>query len=370
MAAQIAFTEEQSMLLDTAVEFCRNQSPIASVRAGIEKASNLEAGVWQQMVDLGWLGINIPAEYGGLELGLPGVVPIVENMGRTLMASPYASTVLAIEAINSSASEAQKAEWLPRIAAGEPATLGLSEEEGNWRLAEIASQGTEADQLNLSGSKTFVTDGPDCGIVLVSVLVDGEPRLLMLSSDQIPASAWQRENVIDETRRSYQLTLDGISVPPTQLLPECDLRHIEHAALLLLSAEISGGIAGVLSVILDYLKSRKQFDKVIGSYQALKHPTVDILLGAERAKSHLYHAATMMSEGTAEEVEMALRMAKAQGSEAFAFAADRAVQFHGGFGFTYECDAQLFLRRALWCQYQFGDERHHRQLLAPLLFDN
>ena len=139
--------------------------------------------------------------------------------------------------------------------------------------------------------------------------------------------------------------------------------------MLLLSAEMSGGIAGLLHVIVDYLTTRKQFDKLIGSYQALKHPTVQILLDGEACRSHVYHAATMMDQGDLSAQQIALHMAKAQASEAFAFAGDRAIQFHGGFGFTWECNAQLFLRRALWCQYQFGDERYHRQKLAPLLLD-
>jgi alkylation response protein AidB-like acyl-CoA dehydrogenase len=96
---------------------------------------------------------------------------------------------------------------------------------------------------------------------------------------------------------------------------------------------------------------------------------VDILLQLEGMRSHLYHAATEHANQNTKAAEIALRIAKAHGSEAFAFAGDRAVQFHGGFGFTFECDAQLYLRRALWCQYQFGDEKHQRQLLAPLLLD-
>ena len=122
-----------------------------------------------------------------------------------------------------------------------------------------------------------------------------------------------------------------------------------------------------MHVIVDYLTTRKQFDQYIGSYQSLKHPSVQILLSMEACRSHLYHAATLLAGEDANAIESAIRMAKAQGSEAFAFAGDRAVQFHGGFGFTYDCDAQLFLRRALWCQYQFGDAAYHRALLGPQL---
>ena len=166
------------------------------------------------------------------------------------------------------------------------------------------------------------------------------------------------------------MEVDALALPVEQLLDGADFAAIEHAALLLLSAEMSGGLSGVLHVIIEYLTTRKQFDQYIGSYQSLKHPTVQILLSMEACRSHLYRAATCMVQGDTAELEAAVRMAKAQGSEAFAFAGDRAVQFHGGFGFTYECDAQLFLRRALWCQYQFGDAAYHRNLLAPLLLDD
>ena len=132
---------------------------------------------------------------------------------------------------------------------------------------------------------------------------------------------------------------------------------------------MAGGHASTLNLIIDYLKTRKQFDHYIGSYQALKHPTVDVLIGLEATRSHLYHAATIYDAGSPQEKESALRMLKAVASEGFSFAGDRAIQFHGGFGFTYECDAQLFLRRALFCQYQFGDETHQRALLQHLLLD-
>ena len=129
----------------------------------------------------------------------------------------------------------------------------------------------------------------------------------------------------------------------------------------------------MIDLVVDYLCTRTQFGHKIGSYQALKHPTVDMLMGLERARSHLYHAATLLdsqshlSAHPSGGAEIALRMAKAESTEAFAFASDRAIQFHGGFGFTYDCDAQLYLRRSLWLQYQYGDAPHHRAQLAHQL---
>ena len=142
--------------------------------------------------------------------------------------------------------------------------------------------------------------------------------------------------------------------------------QVASRVILVAVAEAAGGIAGVLDVTVDYLNTRSTFGRKIGRYQALKHTCADILVGLERSRSHLYHAATLCAAGHAE-AEIALRMAKAEASDVFAHAGDRAVQFHGGFGFTWECDAQLFLRRALWLQYGYGDSAHHRRLLAGLL---
>ena len=364
---RIVFTEESGILLETANDFCRDHSPMASVRARLD-AKSTDMATWKKMTDLGWLAINVPADHGGLDMGLAGVVPVVEAMGRRLMASPYPGTVLASEAVVTSGSVAQKAHWLPKIAAGAPAAVALTEEGGSWVLDDIGARARAGGNgYLLAGSKHFVTDADLAEVILVSAGLNGLPRLFLVHREDLPDGALVRQSVIDETRRSFTLNLDGVSVPDSRLMPSADFRSVELAAMLLVTAEIAGGLVGVLHAMVDYLKTRKAFDRFIGSYQALKHPAVDILLSLEGCRSQLYHAATLYASGNGREAEVAIRMAKAQGSEAFAYAGDRAVQFHGGFGFTYDCDAHLYLRRALWCQYQFGDEKYQRRLLAPLL---
>ena len=191
----------------------------------------------------------------------------------------------------------------------------------------------------------------------------------MLACAQLPAGALQRETVIDETRRSYRVDVDGIPVERSDLVSGAPavaaLQAIRQAALLLASAEAAGGIAGVLDFLIEYLNTRSTFGRKIGSYQALKHPCADMLVGMERARSHVAHAATLLIDGA--DADVALRMAKVEACESLLMAGDRAVQFHGGFGFTYDCDAQLYLRRALWLQSWFGDAAHHRQRLAETL---
>jgi len=211
-------------------------------------------------------------------------------------------------------------------------------------------------------------------LFLVGVSLDGESRLVLLERDQLTADALQAHTLIDETKRACRLRLDGITVPATALLvPEATPAALHDVALigaLLVAAESTGATAACLDTVVDYLKTRKQFGKLIGSYQALKHPTVDVLCAMDDARSFIYHAASLVGDAALDaDAEIACRMAKAQATDALEYAADRAVQFHGGMGFTYECDAQLYIRRAQWARPQFGDAYHHRKRLAGLLLD-
>jgi acyl-CoA dehydrogenase len=374
--SEILFSEEQAQLLEIAETFSANKAPIDAVRRQLQAGNAIEADLWQEIAALGWLGIAIPEEYGGSGLGLGEVVAIVEPMGRNLLSSPLASTTLAAQAILWGGNEAQKSQWLPQLASGTVAALALTEAHGDWDLCNLTcSARRNGDVLSLSGGKTFVTDAAMADLFLVSVALDGAPALVMVEKSALGEAALHREVVVDETRRSYGVDLNGVEVPAANLLAGRDvpvgLKSLHLAACLLYAAEMCGGMAGVINVTLDYLRTRRQFDHFIGAYQALKHPMVDALVGLDQARSHLYHAATVfeMDNAAAGRGEVAVRMAKAQAATAFAFASDRAIQFHGAFGFTYDCDAQLYRRRALWCEQQHGDGLHHRKHLAGLLLD-
>lgn len=367
--AVITFSEEQAELLEVARRFCEEKSPIATVRALLEDERGHDPAVWQEMAGLGWLGIAVPEAHGGVGLSMAEVVPVVEQMGRRLMAGPFVSTTLAAQAILHGGDEAQKGQWLPELVAGTPAALALSEPHGDWDLTRLEATATrEGDALVLAGRKVLVSDAHVAGWLLTSVQIEGAPALVMVPRSAVPDEALRREVVIDETRRSFQVTLDGIRVPAENLL-RGDTRHalarLQLGANLLLAAEMSGGTASCIDYTVEYLNTRKQFGRLIGSYQALKHPIVDAHVGYEHARSLLYSAASMF--GDQGEAEVAVRMAKAQAGKVMGFAADRAIQFHGGFGFTYDCDAQLYRRRAIWCDSQHGDAGYQRQRLAALM---
>ena len=369
---RIGFSEDQASLLEVATDFCQRRSPVATVRRLMEDEAGHDPAVWTELGDLGWLGVAIPEAYGGSGLGLAEVVPLVEQMGRRLMAGPFVSTTLVAQGLIAGGTEDQKREVLPRIAAGEAAALALAELDTDWEADSIACTATRQSdgRLALSGLKVLVTDANAARRILASVRLDGAPALVLLTPEDLPAGALRRETVIDETRRSFALTLDGVVLEADQLLDpgraRAALEHLHLAANLLAAADMVGGTQACIDYTLDYLRTRTQFGKVIGSYQALKHPIVEAYTRYEQARSHLYSAAHCFNEqGTG---EIAVRMAKAAADVAFSFAADRSIQFHGGFGFTWDCDAQLYRRRAIWHAAQFGDAAFHRKKLARLLF--
>lgn len=369
---RIGQSEEQADLFDVASDFCRNKSPISSVRALIEDETGHDSALWSEIAELGWLGVAIPEEFGGVGLGLAEVAPIVECMGRHLMQSPFVSTTLAAQAIVTGGTLAQKSEWLPKLATGTAAALALVEaDEHADIMAPSATASVNGSNLILSGTKRLVTDAAAAEVLVISVLYDGKPALVATETTAIPAENIRRETIIDETKRSYEINLNGVQLPVTALmdpdLSDATFKTIHLAGNLLSAADMVGANKSVIDYMVDYLNTRKQFGKLIGSYQALKHPVADAFAMYERARSHMYSAAHCFTEGLTGEV--ATRMAKVSSVQSLSYASDRAIQFHGGFGFTYDCDAQLYRRRAIWHASQFGDVDYHKGNLAELILD-
>jgi acyl-CoA dehydrogenase len=367
--AGLGYSEEQIELLDVATTFCRDKSPIDKVRKLIDSDTGYDAEVWAEMAALGWTAVAIPEAQGGVGLSLAEVVPLVEQMGRHLLASPLVSSTLAAQALVAGGTEEQQAEWLPRLAEGAVGTLALSEAHGDWDLTNItATAKADGDKLILSGEKLFVLWAESAEVVIASVMTDGKPALVLLTAADI-GGRLRREAIIDETKRSFALTLDGITVAKSALLDfdkiAQTLNAIDQAAALLQSAEMCGGTQSVIDYTLDYLRTRKQFGKIIGEYQALKHPMVDAYVDYEKARSHLYSAASSFSDQGIGEI--AVRMAKAAADGVYSFASDRAIQFHGGFGFTHDCDAGLHRRAAIFHASQYGDAAWQRAKLGDLL---
>jgi len=370
LSTKITFNDDQAMLLDIAAKFCREKISIGDVRRQIASDAGLDHELWKEIAELGWLSIAVPEEFGGSNLTLAEVTAVTEPMGRHLAGTPFFSTQIFIQGLLAGGGEAQQNDILPKICTGAIGTVALFERDGDWELERIESTASgDGDTVHLGGRKILVCDAAVADYILVSVTYAGGPALAIVGAADLPRERRRRETVIDETQRSYQLDLSDVRVARSALITgdkaRAALQAIRDTALLLASTEAAGGLAGVLNVILEYLNTRSAFGKKIGSYQSLKHTCADILVSLERTRSHVYHAASLIA--AKENAEIALRMAKAEAGDSFVFAGDRSIQFHGGFGFTYDCDGQLFLRRALWLQYAFGDAAHHRRRLADLL---
>lgn len=367
----LGYSEEQIEILDVATNFCRDKSPMDKVRALINSDKGFDEALWQEIAALGWLAITIAEQYDGIGLSMAETVPIAEQMGRNLMATPFAVSTISAQAILAAASAEQKTKYLPMIAAGSIATLALSETNGDWDLSNIDTVANKTeDGFILSGSKEFCLWADSAEFIIISAKLEGVPKLFIIDAKNINQNQMRRESIIDETKRSFHINFNGMKLGQDSLLGAEDhsaaFVQIELATALLQSAEMCGGSQSVIDYTIDYLKTRKQFGKVIGEYQALKHPAVDAYVQYEKARSHLYSAA--YNYGDQGVGEIAVRMAKASSDGAYSNASDRAVQFHGGFGFTHDCDAGLHRRAAIFHASQFGDAAWHRSKLSDLMF--
>ncbi len=363
----LRFPEEPAMLLDVAREFCADQG-MEAARAQLEAPLAHSAEQWDAIVAMGWTGIGIDEASGGAGLSIAAAVPVVESMGRVLMGAPLLSTLLAAQLLRRAGGEAAES-VLAAIAGGATATVAELESE-DWEAEPV----TRLDSAGLlRGGKRMVCDAQSARYLVVTATGDDGPVLAVVDAQALDADALKPRVLIDNTRRAADVNLDGVRplVVYTGARVTEALRDHRLIGALLVAAESTGAAASCLDTIVAYLKTRKQFGKLIGSYQALKHPSVEILNGVDAARSFVYHAATLVDDGPlSRDAEIACRMAKAQASEALCFAGDRAIQFHGGMGFTWDCDAQLFLRRAQWAQQQFGDATEQRAKLAELLIDH
>ena len=375
----IGFTEEQELLRASARRFLENECPTAFVRHRMAEPAAMTDVFWQQLADQGWFGILFPEEAGGSGLGLVEMTVLMEEMGRAVMPGPFFSTVLlGGAAILEVGSQAQQQEWLPRIAAGSAkVTLAWTEPNARWDAAGIVATGREtAGGFVLSGTKLFVADAHLSDAVVVAVRMrDGSTMedgvSLFLVPKDAAGFAVTLLPTIDETRKLCEVRLDNVAVPAASLLGEKHggwppLSRVLDRATVALCAEMCGGAQQVLDMTTAYAKIRLTFGKPIGSYQGVKHRAADMLVDVENAKSLTYYAAWAIDEGLAE-APLAVSMAKAYTSDAYRKVAGAGIQLHGGIGFTWEHDLQLYFKRAKASEVAFGDATWHRERVARLM---
>ena len=363
-----AFSEEQEELRKAVRRFMEDKSPVAEVRRLMETAEGYDPAVWRQLAEqLGLAGLVIPEVYGGSGFTTVEQTVVFEEMGRSLYCGPYFATVaLAANALMASGDEAAQADYLPGIAAGETiATLAVTEEDGSWGLGSFATSASNSGGgYTLSGTKSYVIDGQNASLFLVAATAPGGVSIFAVESGA-PGLSVEAIPTLDQTRKMAVVSFSGT---PARLVGaegggEAVLTTTMDLAAVALAAEEVGGAAACLEMAVEYAKSRIQFGRAIGSFQAIKHKCADVLLEVESAKSAAYYAGWVASQDSAE-LAVAAPLAKAFCSDAYFKAAAENIQIHGGIGFTWEHDAHLYFKRAKASQLLFGDSAYHRAKLA------
>jgi alkylation response protein AidB-like acyl-CoA dehydrogenase len=303
----------------------------------------------------------------------------MEEMGRAVMPGPFFSTVLLGGlTILEAGSDAQKNEWLAKIAEGQArVTLAWTEPSARWDAAGVSTTATASGGgFTLSGTKLFVPDAHVAqALVVVARTAESKSAQEGISLFLVPASAGGVSVTLlptmDQTRKLCEVKLDNVSVPAGALLGAKDggwtpLSRVVQRATVALCAEMCGGAQKVLDMTTEYAKIRIAFGKPIGSYQGVKHKAADMLVDVENAKSLTYYAAWAVDENVPE-AALAASMAKAYASDAFRKVSGTGIQLHGGIGFTWEHDLHLYFKRAKSSEFTFGDSTYHREKVAQLI---
>jgi len=366
------FTEDHALLRQEARRFLVERLPMAELRKLADAGVGFDRALWKELAQLGWAGLVLPESVGGAGLGWLHLELLLEEMGRRLVPGPFLGSLLAGVAIEQCGSDAQRARLLPGIAAGDTvASIALTEPNGSFEAAYVAATAEPVDGgFALRGQKTHVVCGVDAGLIVAPFR---EPSgAIALFAVELPAAgvSASSEVSVDPTRPTARVSFDGVRVGRDARL-DGDGAAAWKAMLVrgfaALAAESVGGAESVLLTTRDYAVARKQFDRQIGFFQAVKFPIVDMMCGIELARSLAVGAAAALDHSAAG-AETLARMAKAQASDVFATAVRKGVQLHGGYGFTWDCDVHFYFRRALWNRAMLGDAIHQRRVLAEMLF--
>jgi alkylation response protein AidB-like acyl-CoA dehydrogenase len=369
-------SEEQELLQRSAREFLDTECPTAFVREMMRSEDGFSRSFHEKIAQLGWTGLIVPGKYGGLGLSLLDLALLSEEMGRVVMPGPFfSSSVLAAMALQLGLSAALKKEWLPRLAAGEVVgSLALLESSDRLDAEGIQTRCTQRRHgYKLDGVKMFVTDAQIADFLVVAARGKGRGEAaicLLLVPRDLPGVSITPLRSIDQTRRPCEVAFHDVELPTKACLADSGkgwqtLGRILDAAAVILAADCLGGAERSLELAVDYSKVRHQFGRPIGSFQAVKHMAAEVVSEIEPARSLVWYAAYAFDKEP-RRASLAASMAKARLSDVYSRASNRAVQIHGGIGFTWEHDMHLWFKRAKWNETAFGDATYHRERLARL----
>jgi len=349
------FSAEQNLLRDQARAFLSDNCPNELSRRILEGDTCAADSLWQEIAALGWMGTNIPEEYGGIGLGALELCVIAEEMGRALAPSPFSSSVyLATQALLLAGNEQQKNDWLPKLADGSAVgTFAVAEGPGNVTAHSLECAVT---QQKLSGTKFPVPDGCEADFAVVLAKEETEPTLYLVPLGG-PTVARKSVTSLDPTRPQATLTFTDAQAQRlgSQGSGFATMDELFNRAAIYFAFEQVGGALVALDHACDYALNRFAFGRAIASYQAIKHKLADMYVAATLARSNCYYGAWALSTD-APELALAAATARVSAMDAFDECAKENIQTHGGMGFTWEFDCQLYYRRSRALAVNLGNK--------------
>ena len=377
----LILNDDQKLLKDSAKDFFSKSMPVKQLRQirDDEVTECYSTDSWKEIVDLGWSGITVEEEFGGLEFGYLGLGVILEEGGRTLAASPLFSTcVLGAAALSIAGSQEQKSELLPLLVQGD-LILSLAIEEGAahapQRTRTTASK--SGDSFTINGTKTFVLDASSADQMIVVARTSGAAgssaglTLFLVDANSTGISITSQK--MADSRNACTVAFENVSVPAANVLGQVDgaadnLQDILSIGQICISADMLGSAREAFERTVEYIKMREQFDTILGTKQALQHRAAQLYTEIELAKSVVIAGLTAIDEGQrGDALAKTASLTKSKVGETFTLSSSEAVQMHGGIGMTDEEEIGFFLKRARTTEHTLGDVRYHQNRYGDLL---
>jgi len=349
-------SEEQELLQETVRRFVANECPPPRLREIFDGKDGYDPQLWAGMLKMGLGGLVVPEAYGGAELELLDLALVAEVLGAGAVPGPFLGHSLATLVLVLAGSSEQKERWLPSLASGDAlGSVAFGEEGDVW---EPAGWSARVESGKVTGTKTYVPYAGLADWILVGV-AGGQFAVVPRGGEGVKLEPVAG---VDRTRRLDRLTLDGA---PCEVLPESVAGRVRDAGLILLAADAFGGGTTLVEMSVEYAKTREQFGQPIAQFQAVKHRLADMATELEPARGLFWYAAHAFDH-IPDEAERAAALAKAHITDRYMQIARDAVEVHGGIGFTWECDVQIWFKRALFDRTFLGSPAFHRERAAQL----
>lgn len=364
-------SKPQALLRQSVREFCKREFSAQRVRELAGSECVIDDRQWSEFSAQGWIGMHLPEDMGGLGLGFVELAVVMEELGRACVPGPLLATNWALSLMAAADSENTRGEIARVIEGASRTAVAVFEEQSAWSNCVSELETRIDDRLVLSGIKKMVLHADQVEALICTAVHHDQLCLVRLPTRQ-PGVVLVATPGIDSTRKLYECRMEQVPLQRDQILARgavaaAALTHAQQVGAVMACAEMLGLMQWMLTATVEYAKSRKQFDRVIGSYQAVQHKCADMLLLAESARSATWYAAWSLQERQPDAAQ-AVSIAKIYVSDAVRKVGNHAVQCHGGVGFTWDHDLHFYYKRAKADETLFGDASFHRELLAELIF--